>query len=347
MNARVERLRGLLTEPLLVTAAVNVRYLTGLGSSNAALLVEPERVRLFSDFRYAEAARAVEGAEFVQTTRDLVAALAKLLDGPIGFEAEALSYADHRTLAGAGLELVPRSGLVERLRAVKEDGELDAIRAAAAVTDRVYERLAQERFTGRTERELARRVEGLLREEGADATSFPVIVATGENGARPHAVPGERTIESGQTVVVDAGCTLDGYASDCTRTFSTGQLPERLEEAYRVCLEAQLAGLAAVRPGARSRAVDAVAREVIDATGFAGAFGHGLGHGVGLHVHEAPTLSPRTSAEETLEAGNVVTVEPGIYLEGLGGIRIEDIVVVGADGPEVLSPFTKELLTVE
>jgi Xaa-Pro aminopeptidase len=344
VNARVESLRAGLEEPLLVTSPTNVRYLSGLASSNAALLVEPERVRLFTDFRYGERARLLAGVEVVQTSRALVRDLADILSGRVGFEAEHVTYAGWETLASGAAELVPRRGAVERLRAIKDEGELDAIRAATAVTNRAYERLATERFVGRTERELAWRLDELLHEEGADGVAFDTIVAGGANGSRPHAVPGDAVIEAGQTVVVDAGARLRGYNSDCTRTFATGELPERLRKAYEVCLDAQRQALGRLRAGENGREVDGFARGLIDATEFRGAFGHGLGHGVGLLVHEAPNL--RQEDAPTLESGNVVTVEPGIYLEGLGGIRIEDLVVVTDGEPEILTSFPKQLVTV-
>jgi Xaa-Pro aminopeptidase len=344
VNARVGRLRELLDEPLLITDPTNVFYLSGLRSTNAALLVDPERVALFSDFRYAEAGRSIGGVEFVQTSRSLLGSLAELLSGRVAFESSQLTYAGYETLQGGGLDLVPRDGLVERLRAVKDDGELEAMRRAARITDRAYERLAQEPFVGRSERELAWAMERFLHEEGAEGTAFPLIVAAGANGSRPHTEPGERVIEPGQTVVVDAGCTVGGYSSDCTRTFATGPLPERLRKAYDVCLGTQVESLELVRAGASGREVDAHARARIDATEFRGSFGHGLGHGVGLLVHESPTLRPES--DDMLQAGNVVTVEPGIYLEGIGGIRIEDLVVVREGEPEVLSGFTKDLVTV-
>jgi Xaa-Pro aminopeptidase len=344
VNARVDRLRAGLEEPLLVTSPTNVRYLSGLASSNAALLVEPERVRLFTDFRYAERARLIDGIEVTVTSRALVRDLADVLAGRVGFEAEHVTYAGWETLAAGGAELVPHRGSVERLRAVKDDGELDAIRAAAAVTNRAYERMAQERFVGRTERELAWRMDELLHEEGADGVAFDTIVAGGANGARPHAVPGDAPIEPGQTVVVDAGARLRGYNSDCTRTFATGELPERLRTAYELCLDAQRQALGRVSTGANGQEVDGFTRGLIDATEFRGTFGHGLGHGVGLLIHEAPNL--RQEEAPTLEPGNVVTVEPGIYLEGLGGIRIEDLVVVTDGEPEVLTSFPKELVEV-
>jgi Xaa-Pro aminopeptidase len=344
MNGRIDRLREKLDDPLLVTEPANVRYLSGFQSTNAALVVEDGRVRLFADFRYAEAGRQVAGVEFVETQRNLLAALAELLFGRVGFEASALTYAGYETLAGGGLDLVPTRGLVESLRAVKDEGELEALRRAAAIGDAAFARLAEERFVGRTERELAWRMEQLLHEEGAHGLSFPVVVAAGPTGAAPHAKPGDRSVEAGETVVVDAGAVLDGYCSDCTRTFATGELPEELARAYQVCLEAQLAGLGAVRAGVSGVDADAAARTVIEEAGFGEAFGHGLGHGIGLVVHEDPVL--RRESTDVLEPGNVVSVEPGIYLSGLGGIRIEDLVIVTDDGAEVLTPFTKELVTV-
>jgi Xaa-Pro aminopeptidase len=321
-----------------------VRYLSGFVSSNAALLVEPERVRLFTDFRYAEGARAVEGVEVELIRRNLYAKLAELLGGRIGFEANAIAYASWETLSQGEVELVPRRGLVEELRSVKDDRELRAIRAAASITNRMYEQLATEQLVGRTERELAWGITALFHELGAEGEAFPVTVAVGENGARPHTDPGDRVIGPGQTVVVDTGCVVDGYCSDCTRTFATGPLPDRLAEAYEVCLAAQEESLAAVRADARGEDVDGVARDRIEAAGFGDAFGHGLGHGVGLLVHEDPRLAPESTS--VLAAGNVVTVEPGIYLSGLGGIRIEDLAVVTDGEPEVLTTFPKRLTTV-
>ena len=345
MSDRVERLQAILEEPLLVTEPANVRYLSGFESTNAALVVDRERVRLFADFRYAVAGRAVEGVEFVETERALYAGLARLLSGRIGFEREHLTYAGYELLSAAGVDLVPRSGLVERLRAVKDESELDTITRAAAITSGAFERVSREPFVGRTERELAWRMEELLHELGGHGTSFPPIVAAGPTGSTPHAHPGDRRIEAGETVIVDAGCVLDGYSSDCTRTFATGPLPAELKDAYRVCLEAQLAALGALRPGLVARDVDAVARDRIAAAGLGEAFGHGLGHGVGVALQEDPRLAQ--TSEWVLEPGNVVTVEPGIYLEGLGGIRIEDLVVVRDGPPEILTSFPKDLVSVE
>ena len=345
MSTRLDRLRETLEEPLLVSNGSNVRYLVGFSSSNAALLVEPDGARLFSDFRYADAARAVEDVEFVEAKRNLFADLAERLSGRIGFEADATTYAQYETLAAGALELVPRRGLVEALRAVKDDEELAAIRKAAEITSAAYERLAEERFTGQTERELAWRLESLFHELGAAGPAFESIVAAGANGARPHSRPTDAAIEPGTTVVVDAGAQVDGYCADCTRTFATGPLPDQLREAYAVCLQGQEAGLDAVRAGTTGVDADTEARAVIVDAGFGEEFGHGLGHGVGIDVHEAPRLSREST--DTLAAGNVVTVEPGIYFGGVGGIRIEDLVVVTDGQPEILTSFTKELVAVD
>jgi Xaa-Pro aminopeptidase len=346
VNARVDNLRAKLEEPFLVSDPANVRYLSGLASSNAALLVDEERVQLFTDFRYAESARAVEGAELVDAKRDLFQTLSELLSGPIGFEASSLSYERYSRLHAGGVEPIPKYGLVEELRVVKDEEELDTIRRAAEIANIAFERFADEGgLVGRTERELAWRFETFLHEANADGVSFPVLVASGPNAAKPHTDPGDRRVESGETVIVDAGCMVDGYCSDCTRTFATGPLPDELQRAYEVCLDAQLAGLEAVKPGASGPGVDSAARDKIEAAGFGEAFGHGLGHGIGLLVHEDPRLAQESRS--TLAVGNVVTVEPGIYLSGLGGIRIEDLVVVQEDGPEILTGFSKDLITVD
>ncbi len=346
MSDRVERLREKLEEPLLVSDPANIRYLSGFVSSNAALLVEPERVQLFTDYRYAESARAIEGVEFVEAKRDLYQTLSELLSDRIGFEGTSLTYERYARLHAGGIDPVARYGLVEELRVVKDENELDSIRRAAQIANIAFERFADEGdIVGRTEGDLAWRLEQFVHDAGADGVSFSVLVASGPNAAKPHTVPGDRVVERGETVIVDWGCMVDGYASDCTRTLATGPLPDELKRAYAVCLDAQLAGLDAVRPGASGKGVDAAARDRIAAAGFGDAFGHGLGHGVGLLVHEDPRLAEESRS--TLAVGNVVTVEPGIYLSGLGGIRIEDLVVVSDGEPEILTTFTKDLLTVD
>ncbi len=344
MKERIERLRAKLEEPLLVTNPKNVEYLVGFKSSNAAVLVEPERVRLFADFRYATAAREVPEVEFVETERALLKGIAERVSGGIGFEPSFVTYSGYEELRDGGLELVPRPGVVETLRAVKDPEELDAIRRACAIADRVYDRLADETFSGRTERDVAWTILELFHDEGAEAVAFELVVASGPNAAMPHARVGDRVIGRGETVVVDAGCRIDGYCSDYTRTFATGPLPDELKEAYRVCAEAQQKGLEAVRAGVRGVEADARARDVVEESNFHGAFGHGLGHGIGLDVHEAPRMSQESG--DTLVPGNVVTVEPGIYLPGRGGIRIEDDVLVTEGGIENLTSVRKDLVEV-
>jgi Xaa-Pro aminopeptidase len=337
------RLREQLELPLLVTDPTNLRYLTGFQSSNAALLVEQDRTRLFTDFRYLEAARGVPDVEVVQTKRDVIGELAQMLSGRIAFE-RVLPYGLYEVLRDGGLDLVPTSGAVERLRAVKDEQELDALRRACAITDRVFERLTEVSFVGRTEREVSWDLTQLFVEEGGDGLAFESIVGAGPTGARPHARAGDRTIESGELVVIDAGTTIDGYASDYTRTFATGELGEEAREAYETVKAAQQAALDGIRAGMSGVDADMLARSVIDASPFSGTMGHGLGHGLGLDVHEAPKLSAESTS--VLEPGNVVTVEPGVYLEGRFGIRIEDDVVVTEDGVENLTGFRKDLVTV-
>jgi Xaa-Pro aminopeptidase len=343
VNPRIDRLRQTLAEPLLVTNPTNVEYLVGFQSSNAALLVEQERVCLFADFRYAEAARSVQEVEFVETERALLKALSRRLSGRVAFESAHVTYSGYETLSGGGFELVPVSGVVEALRAVKDEDELAAIRRACAITDVVYDRLAEEKFVGRTELDIAWTLTELFHEEGA--VPWPeFIVASGANAAKPHGRASDRVIGRGETVVIDAGCTVDGYYSDYTRTFATGPLSDELKEAYRVCGEAQHAGLEAIRAGVTGVDADAAARRVVEESDFKGAFGHGLGHGIGLEIHESPRMS--TESSDTLVPGNVVTVEPGIYLPGRGGIRIEDDVVVTEDGIENLTGLRKDLVEV-
>ena len=349
MSGRVERLRTELERlevaSFLVSNPVNVRYLTGFESSNAFVLVQPEDVVLLTDGRYAEAARAIEGVDVQIVDRDFLPGVATqvgaIARGPVAFEADHLTVARHAELVSTGVDLVPMASVPLTLRAVKEPAELDAIRRAAKIVDRVLTRLAGESVVGRTEADVAWWIVRAIHEEGADDISFTPIVGSGPNAALPHHHPGDREIGPGETVVVDLGARVDGYCSDCTRTFATGELPAELQEAYAVCQGAQGAALAEVRAGADSRGLDAIARMEIEAAGHEVL--HGLGHGVGLEVHELPVLRP--TAAGALVAGNVVTVEPGVYVAGRGGVRIEDLVVVTGDGAEVLSSYTKDLVT--
>jgi Xaa-Pro aminopeptidase len=342
---RLEALAERLEEPLLVTNLVNVLYLTGFASSNAALYVRPGgETTLYTDFRYAESAKDVAGVELQMTKRSLLRDVGERLSGRVQFEADVLPYLEWERLAAGGADLVPTRGIVDELRAVKSDEEIAKLRKAARIADRALEALTAETWVGRTEREVGWRLRELCHAHGADDRSFESIVASGPRGALPHARPTDAVIEKRTLVTVDWGVVVDGYCSDCTRTFSTGGLPETLREIYDVCLDAQKQAVAGIKAGLSGVDADALARDPIEAAGHGGDFGHGLGHGVGLEVHEAPRLS--TESPDTLVAGNAVTVEPGIYLPGIGGVRIEDLGIVRDDGLEVLTSFPKELVEV-
>jgi Xaa-Pro aminopeptidase len=347
--ARLEE-RGLAAA--VVTGAANVRYLTGYVGSNGVAVIAPGGNRLVTDSRYAVSARAeTRGVDVVIGKRDLLADVAAAArevapDGALAVEADHLTVARHARLAAAleGRELEATTGLVEDLRVVKDADEVAAIREAAAMADAAFSAVIAEGLIGRTERDVAFAILRAQLDAGAEEASFPTIVAAGPRGARPHAVPSAEPIPEGTLVVIDQGAENRGYCSDMTRTVATGPLPEELARAYAVCAEAQAAALAAVRPGISAVDLDAVAREVIAGAGLGEAFGHGLGHGVGLEIHERPAVRPEAS--EVLASGMVVTIEPGIYLEGVGGVRIEDLVLVTDEGGEALSRSDKELLTI-
>jgi Xaa-Pro aminopeptidase len=342
-----ELLRERELDALVVTNLVNVRYLTGYTGTNGACVVGEGRRVFLTDFRYTtQARREVEGFDLEQGRQDLLEDAARHLSGRVGFEDHTMTVRQHERLRGflsEGTELTPAGRLVEQLRAVKDEGELRAIRAAAALADEVLAGIPEQGLAGRGEREVAILLEAEMRRRGSDP-SFPSIVAAGPNGALPHAQPGDEPIARDTLVVVDMGCVVDGYCSDCTRTFATGSIPDEAAEVYDLVLRTQVASLERVRPGAACTDVDGFARERIEEAGHGERFGHGLGHGVGLEVHELPTLS--RAGEGALRAGHVVTVEPGVYVPERFGVRIEDLVVVDDSGCEVLSGFPKELTTV-
>jgi Xaa-Pro aminopeptidase len=352
MRGRGDRLERHLDERdldrMLVTDLTNVRYLTGFTGTNGACLCGPGERLLFTDFRYTERAEAeVEGWETVTLAADWLGGIAERLQGRVGFEDDHVSVRLLEKLKeklSDGVEMVAAGGRVEQLRRVKDAGELAAIEEAAKLADEVWRWSVERGLAGRTERDVARAAEARIREHGGDP-SFPAIVAAGPNGALPHAEPGEREIGRGELVVFDMGAKLDGYCSDGTRTFATGDPGEEATGVYEVVREAQAAALEAVEAGVKGEDVDKVARRVIEAAGHGEHFGHGLGHGVGLEVHEGPRLSLRS--DDVLAPGEVVTVEPGIYLPGRLGVRIEDLVVVAEDGVRNLSSLPKELQTVE
>jgi Xaa-Pro aminopeptidase len=363
--ARTERLadelRELELDALLVESAVDVGYLTGFTGSHGLALIRrlgegaPARgAHLFlTDFRYqTQSARQLSDAfarEIV--TGELLDAAAAALSGTgrLGFDEGSLTVAGHERLAERlpeGWELVACGGLVAGLRLVKDAGELERIRAAAELADEALRGALEGGLAGRSERDVAIELELRMRRLGAEAASFPSIVAAGAHAALPHAEPRAQRIPGDVLVIVDWGARLDGYCSDCTRTYATGEhVSTQAREIYELVLRAQERGLEAVRAGESGREVDALARELIEEAGQGEHFGHGLGHGVGMEVHEGPRLS-RTAGEQPLQEGNVVTVEPGIYLPGVLGVRIEDLVVVRAGGNEVLTGLSKELTVV-
>jgi Xaa-Pro aminopeptidase len=352
MRGRGDRLEALLGEReldrLLVTDLTNVQYLTGFTGTNGACVCGPGVRLFFTDFRYTErAATEVEGWEPITVEGDWLGAIAARLEGRAGFEDDQMSVRVLEKLRGKladGVEAVAAGGLVERLRRVKDAEELAAIAAASELADEVWKWSVERGLAGRPEREVARTAEARIRELGGDP-SFPAIVAAGPNGALPHAEPGEREIGRGELVVFDMGAKLDGYCSDGTRTYATGDPGEEGRAVYEVVLAAQLAALAAIEAGVDGEAVDTVARKLIDEAGHGDRFGHGLGHGVGLEVHEGPRLSLRS--DDVLAPGEVVTVEPGVYLPGKLGVRIEDLVVVTESGYTNLSALPKDLQIVE
>ena len=363
---RVERLAGELRErkldALLVWSAINVRYLTGFtGSNSLVLIAAPGRCgghRFLTDFRYeAQSGEQVPElfAREIVSGELLDAAVAALLAtagtaGRLGFDDGSLTVAQHtrlRELLPAGWQLVPCAGAVERMRAVKDDHEIARIRAATQLADEALQRSVLQRgLVGRTEREVAIDLELEMRRLGADGPSFPSIVASGAHGALPHAELRAEPIAPEVLVTIDWGALHEGYCSDCTRTYATGEhISAQAREVYELVRSAQALALAAVTAGPSGRELDAVAREAIEAAGHGEHFGHGLGHGVGMEIHEGPRLS-RTAGEDPLDAGNVVTVEPGVYLPGKCGVRIEDLVVVRADGHEVLTGLPTELTVI-
>jgi Xaa-Pro aminopeptidase len=352
MQSRGDRLAALLAEReldcFLVTELVNVRYLTGFGGTNGACVCGADTRAFLTDFRYTErAASEVDGWEIVTVRDDWLSGIAERLSGKVGFEDHQMAVRTLEKLKGKlpdGVSLEGAGGAVEKLRRVKDEAELASIAAATELADYIWNWSLERGLAGRSELDVARAAEARMRELGAEP-SFPTIVAAGPNGALPHAEPGERTIGKGELVVFDMGAKLDGYCSDGTRTFATGALDDEARTVYETVREAQAVALAAVEAGAGGEAVDAVARKLISTAGYGEHFGHGLGHGVGLEVHEEPRLSPRS--EDVLEAGEVATIEPGIYLPGELGVRIEDLVVVTADGHCNLSGLPKELQFVD
>jgi len=352
VSARIERLRSRFPaagiDALVVTSSANRRYLTGFTGSAGTVVITPDQALLLVDFRYVEQASRQAPAFRVVRYDEVFQALGEQLGAlgvrRVGFEAEHVTVAQMAKLREAApVEWVATERLVEDVRAIKDAEELALIEEAVALADRCFEHILPQLKPGVTEREVAWRMEVFMREQGAEGLAFPTIVASGPNGAMPHARPTDRPLSAGEFVTLDFGCVWKGYCSDMTRTVFLGEPTPRHRELYDLVLRAQETGVSAVRPGRTGREVDAAARQVIADAGYGEAFGHGLGHGVGLEVHEeVPRLSTRS--QTVLAPGMVTSVEPGVYLPGWGGIRIEDLVVVTEDGCRVLTKSPKQLL---
>jgi Xaa-Pro aminopeptidase len=351
---RLDNLRGRIVEHMvdgmLITDPLNRRYLSGFSGTAGWLLVTAERAMLAVDFRYYErAAREAPDWEQVRVSRKYVEFLPEMVAQAgvklLGFEADHVTVKQLEDMRDKVPEvtLVPVNEMVPPLRQIKDQGEIAAIRAAVDCADAAFAHLCEVIRPGQTEAEVGWTLESHMRQHGASATSFPSIVASGPNGAMPHATVSDRPIGAGEPVVMDFGAVVDGYCSDITRTVCLGHADDRMGEIWQLVLEAQRAVEAQLRPGMSGREADAIARDMFAQAGHGEAFGHGLGHGVGLAIHERPWLS-RYIEDVILEPGMVFTVEPGLYFPGWGGVRIEDIVVMREDGVEVLTKAPKEMV---
>jgi Xaa-Pro aminopeptidase len=343
---RLSRVRSHLRETgiegLVVSQGSNVFYLSGFRGSSGALLIDSDRALLFSDFRYRlQALEQAPGFEFIEVPRRLLYGVGDAAREAgtriLGYDAAHLTceLRDELEEGAAGADLVSASGVVEGLRATKSPDEVRRMRRAAAVADEALERMVSLLRPGAVERDIAIEGEYSMRRAGAERAAFDVIVASGPRSALPHALTTTREIEEGDLVVIDIGAVVSGYCSDMTRTYAVGSPSEEARRIYDLVYRAQRAGAAVAGPGVICGDVDAAARTVIDEAGYGNAFGHGLGHGVGIDVHEAPRL--RKGEEDPLVAGHVVTVEPGVYVEEVGGVRLEDMVIVTETGSETLT----------
>jgi Xaa-Pro aminopeptidase len=338
-------------QALLFLDMKNIRYLTGFTGSDGALYIGPDCRILLVDGRYITQARdetaGFEICQYLSKMDGLVDVISQHGRGMLGFEAETMTVAVWTALTERlpGLTFQPLRRELEALRAVKDAGEISKIREAALIASQALDKVLERIRPGMTERKIAADLDDAIRRCGAQEVSFPTIVASGENSARPHARPQSRTVRPGDLMTIDCGAVYDGYRSDETATFILGPPDARQERVYQVVKQAHDRAIEAIRAGVSCRSIDEAARSWIDGQGFGESFMHGTGHGVGLDVHEYPRLTAQSEA--ILEAGMVVTVEPGVYLPGLWGIRIEDLVVVQKDGCEVLSKTPKEFRIID
>ncbi|MFO7772854.1 MAG: Xaa-Pro peptidase family protein [Dehalococcoidia bacterium] len=355
---RLQKLQASLAEKgldgLLLSRPENLRYLSGFTGSSGWLFISGQHTILATDFRYVQQARGESpGFEIIRTKRELGDWFPGLVSDlgwhKLGFEADCVTYDSYQKLSQAietrqvNLELVPTSGLVEHLRSIKEPEELELITKAVALADAAFEEAKAVIRPGITEKEAAWEIERLLRREGSEGTPFEIIVASGPNSALPHARPTEKTICAGEPVLLDMGARISGYCSDLSRTLFVGEADKTLREIYDIVLKAQTTAIEGVGSGMKASQADKLARSVIEQAGYGDDFGHGLGHGVGLAVHEFPALGPASS--DSLADGMVFTIEPGIYLPGQGGVRIEDMVVLENGKARVLTRAGKGLLS--
>jgi Xaa-Pro aminopeptidase len=333
---------------LLITSPYNRRYMANFTGTSGVVLISAGRAQFITDFRYVEqAAKQCVGFEVVQHTGsipDEVAKQAKSLGiQRLGFEADDLTYSSFKAYEKAiKVELVPVSGLVEKLRLIKTDAEIKILKEAADIADAAFKHILDFIRPGKTELEVANELEFFMRKAGATSSSFDTIVASGLRSALPHGVASEKVIEKGDFVTLDYGAYYKGYVSDITRTIAVGEPDAKLKEIYEIVLEAQARGMAGIKPGMTGKEADALTRDYIAEKGYGEYFGHSTGHGIGLEVHEGPALSIRSDI--VLEPGMVVTCEPGIYIPGLGGVRIEDDTRITLDHNEALTHSAKELI---
>jgi Xaa-Pro aminopeptidase len=349
-RAVAARLEGLGVDALLVTSLVNTRYLTGFTGSNGQFLIGRDLELFLTDGRYTTSSRReVDVLERFTAERSYRRAVADRCATAgvtrLGIEAAAMTVAEHRDLdeaLGDDVTVIGLDGVVEHDRRVKDDDERELLRRAQAATDAAFAAVVERFAVGVSERWVARELEHLMIEAGADGLAFDPIVAFGENAAEPHHEPNHRTLEEGDVVKLDLGALVEGYHADMTRTIAFGQPAAELRKIHDVVRQAQQAAIDAVRPGRTGIEVDAAARAVIADAGYGDRFVHGLGHGVGLEIHEGPWLG--TTRDNVLPEGAVVTVEPGVYVEGIGGVRIEDMVEVTADGCEIVGVSTRDMI---
>lgn len=355
MHRRLQNLRAKLQQKelpsLLITHPANRRYISGFDGSSGVLLLTEDQGYLITDSRYLEQAReqAPEFAIISWEQDNLAGYIGPLLEeneiSLLGFEEKHLSFSAYQNLASAlKVKLIPGGGLVEQLRAVKSPPEIDLLRRGAALLDEGFAYILTFIKPGLTEQQVSLELEYYLRRKGAEGIPFPYIVASGLRGALPHGVATSKVLRTGEMVTIDFGAVWEGYATDMTRTIALGKPDQRQREVYQVVREAQQRAREGLKPELRCCEADALARNPIKKAGLGEHFGHGLGHGVGLEVHELPVLSWRS--EELLQPGMVVTVEPGVYIPGWGGIRIEDMVLLGEDGTEQLTDSRRELIVV-